>query len=141
VSLPELEANRSLLPESVFRRCNHVVAENNRTIRAAECLAHGDLAGMGRLMGESHRSLRDNYEVSCPELDRLVEIAENQPGVLGARMTGGGFGGCTVNLVEGSGISSFRESIIGEYQAVFNLAPNVSAVEAAGGAEEITSWI
>jgi galactokinase len=140
VSLPELDANRSFLTKSLLRRCTHVIGENNRTLKAAECLSHGDLAGMGKLMRESHRSLRDNYEVSCPELDRLVESAENHPGVLGARMTGGGFGGCTVNLVESSRISSFRESIIREYQAVFNLVPHVSVVEAAGGAEEIASW-
>jgi galactokinase len=140
VSLSELEANRSFLPESILRRCTHVIGENSRTLKAAECLAHGDLAGMGELMCESHRSLRNNYEVSCPELDRLVESAENQPGVLGARMTGGGFGGCTVNLVEDSRISSFRECTIREYHAVFNLVPNVSVVEAASGAEEIASW-
>jgi galactokinase len=139
VSPSELEINRSVLPELVFRRCHHVVSENSRTLKAAECLARGDLAAMGKLMAESHRSLRDDYEVSCPELDLLVECAETQPGVLGARMTGGGFGGCTVNLVEGSRISAFRDSISGEYQDAFKRIPNVFAVRASKGVEEITS--
>jgi len=139
VSPPELEASQSILPEPVLRRCRHVVTENNRTQLAAECLARGDLAAVGRLMSESHRSLRDDYEVSCPELDLLVESAGKHPGVLGARMTGGGFGGCTVNLVESSEVSSFRDSVSKEYQAKFQRNPKVFVVEAAGGAEEIIS--
>ena len=138
VKLPELEANQSMLPEPVLSRCRHVVSENNRTLQAAEHLAHGDLVAVGKLMSESHRSLRDDYEVSCPELDLLVESAEKHPGVLGARMTGGGFGGCTVNLVEGSGISSFRDSVAGKYQAKFQRKPKIFVARAAGGAEEIT---
>lgn len=139
VSPSELEANRSILPELVFRRCHHVIGENSRTLQAAECLVQGDLAAMGTLMAESHSSLRDDFEVSCPELDLLVECAEIQPGVLGARMTGGGFGGCTVNLVEDSRISSFRDSVSREYQDAFKRIPDVFAVKASNGVEEITS--
>ena len=87
------------LPPELQKRCRHVVSENARAERAGEALVAGDLAGFGRLMDESHASLRDDYEVSCPELDRLVELARPLAGVYGARMTGGGFGGCTVNLV------------------------------------------
>ena len=126
------------MPELVFKRCHHVITENSRTLKAAGCLARGDLAEMGKLMTESHRSLRDDYEVSCLELDLLAESAERQPGVLGARMTGGGFGGCTVNLVEASRISSFRDSVLREYQEEFKQTPNVFAVEASNGAKEIT---
>jgi galactokinase len=137
VSLSELEAHRSLLPEPVPRRCSHVIRENSRTLKAADCLAQGDRVALGHLMAESHRSLRDDYEVSCPELDHLVEIAENQTGVFGSRMTGGGFGGCTVNVVESSRLPSFRDKISREYRARFKLTPNVSVVEASGGAGEI----
>jgi galactokinase len=137
ISLSELEINHSLLPETIFRRCRHVISENERTTKAAIAIATGDVAGMGKLMFESHRSLRDDYQVSCRELDLLVEIAGAQPGVLGARMTGGGFGGCTVNLVEKSGIASFREHVTQEYQARAQLIPIIFMVEASQGAEEI----
>ncbi len=139
MSLSELDANQSVLPKMVFKRCHHVISENSRTLKAAEYLTRGDLAAVGKLMAESHRSLRDDYEVSCPELDLLVENAETQPGVLGARMTGGGFGGCTVNLVEDSRISSFRNSVSREYQNAFKRTPNVFTVEASKGVGEITS--
>jgi len=85
------------------RRARHVISENDRTLRAADAMRRGDARTLGHLMDESHRSLRDDYEVSCPELDAVVEIAQGiglKGGVFGCRMTGGGFGGCTVNLVE-----------------------------------------
>jgi galactokinase len=137
VTLPELESSRSVLPEPVLRRCRHVIGENKRTLLAAEALAAGDVAAMGRLMSASHQSLRDDYQVSCRELDLLVESAEAQPGVLGARMTGAGFGGCTVNLVERRRLASFREKISQEYQARTQIAPAVFAAEAGDGAGEI----
>jgi len=97
---PELlsQCERRLAP-IVLARCRHVVAENQRVLEACECLAGGDLPNLGRLMNASHLSLRDDYEVSHPALDRLVEEASQVDGVLGARLTGAGFGGCTVNLV------------------------------------------
>lgn len=87
-------------------RCRHVVSENLRVEAAARALQEGDLERFGELMYASHASLRDDYEVSCAELDALVERARGLPGVYGARMTGGGFGGCTVNLVEASKVDS-----------------------------------
>jgi galactokinase len=137
VTLSDLENYRSLLSEVVFRRCRHVISENERTIKAADALAAGDALGMGKLMSESHRSLRDDYQVSCRELDLLVEIAEAHPGVLGARMTGGGFGGCTVNLVKESAIASFQEHVMQEYQAGTKILPKIIVAEASQGAEEI----
>jgi galactokinase len=116
-----------------------VISENDRTLKAAEALTAGNVAGMGRLMAESHRSLRDDYEVSCSELDILVERAAAQPGVLGARMTGGGFGGCTVNLVSRSEFRSFRQRVTEEYQARTGISPEIFAAEASAGAEEIVS--
>ena len=137
VALSELETNRSTLPESVFRRCRHVISENARTLKAAEALAAGSVIEMGMLMSASHKSLREDYEVSCRELDLLVGSAQAQPGVLGARMTGGGFGGCTVNLVERQRVESFREAVSLEYQAKTQITPEIFVVETGDGAREI----
>lgn len=101
-SLDAVESAREALGAVLHRRARHVVTENARTVKAAELLEIGDLDGVGALMYESHRSLRDDYEVSCPELDVLVDAARDlgiRAGVYGARMTGGGFGGCTVTLM------------------------------------------
>lgn len=136
VGMNDLESNRALLNDTVYRRCRHVVRENARTLKAAEALSQGNIAEFGRLMSESHRSLRDDYEVSCRELDLLVECAMSQPDVLGARMTGGGFGGCTVNLVREDRVESFRENVAREYQARTKITPEIFAVEAAAGARE-----
>src|SRR5581483_8420292 len=99
VTLDELNRYGSDLPDAIFRRCRHVITENARVQQAASALSDGDLGRFGRLMAESHASLRDDYQVSCVELDTMVAIAQEQPGVYGSRMTGGGFGGCTINLV------------------------------------------
>ncbi|NXA58657.1 GALK1 Galactokinase, partial [Mohoua ochrocephala] len=99
-TLAELEEARSRLGDEVFRRARHVIGEIARTAQAAQALQHRDYSMFGRLMVESHNSLRDDYEVSCPELDELVAAALEVDGVYGSRMTGGGFGGCTVTLLE-----------------------------------------
>ncbi len=99
VTLDKLAKHKSLLPPDLFIRCRHVISENNRVLEACESLATGDLQAFGRLMNASHFSLRNDFEVSHPALDRLVEEAIQVDGVLGARLTGAGFGGCTVNLV------------------------------------------
>src|SRR5205085_176721 len=99
VTITELEEFGRALPEVVYRRCRHVVTENARVLAAAEALTHNGLREFGKLMAASHRSLRDDYEVSSTELDVMVDLANKVEGVYGARMTGGGFGGCTVNLV------------------------------------------
>ncbi|XP_069809432.1 galactokinase [Dendropsophus ebraccatus] len=101
-SLEDLEARKDSLSEVCYRRARHVITEIQRTAKAAEALENGDYRLFGKLMVESHNSLRDDYEVSCPELDELVSIAVEVPGVYGSRMTGGGFGGCTVTLLETS---------------------------------------
>jgi len=138
VPLEELERHRSALTEVVYRRCRHVCSENQRVRDAARCLQSGDLSGFGRLMGESHRSLRDDYEVSCRELDLLVEIARGTDGVSGARMTGGGFGGCTVNLVRASAVPGFEQTMRREYERATGRIVDIyvcSAAEGAGPAE------
>jgi galactokinase len=88
-------------------------------------------------MRESHRSLRDNYEVSCKELDLMVKIAEAQPGVIGARMTGGGFGGCTINLVESSGVDAFKQTVAAKYLAQTGLKPEIYVSPAADGVHQV----
>jgi galactokinase len=127
----------SMLPDPVMRCCRHVITENARTLKAADALQSGDIAEMGVLMSASHQSLRDDYLVSCPELDLLVNSGESQPGVLGARMTGGGFGGCTINLVKEDLIEDFAENVASRYQAETGLAPDIFVVHAGNGASEI----
>ncbi|KAL7989440.1 hypothetical protein Chor_012106 [Crotalus horridus] len=99
-TMSDLEESRSLLSKEMYRRARHVIGEIERTARAAEALEARNYKRFGELMVESHNSLRDDYEVSCPELDELVAAAMEVPGVYGSRMTGGGFGGCTVTLLE-----------------------------------------
>jgi len=123
----DLAACASLLPEPILRRCRHVVGENARVLEAVAALESGDLANCGRLMTLSHKSLRDDYEVSCAELDLMVEIARSVRGVYGSRMTGGGFGGCTVNLVETGAVDRFMEIVAGAYRAATGKAPRIFA--------------
>ncbi len=134
VSMTELERCRSALTDTVYRRCRHVCSENERVHEAAKSLQAGDLFRLGRLMGESHRSLRDDYEVSCRELDFLVEIAAGIAGVFGARLTGGGFGGCTVNLVRSSAVPEFKKTIREGYEQATGRMPAVYVCSAGNGA-------
>ncbi|HMQ29269.1 MAG TPA: galactokinase [Chloroflexaceae bacterium] len=116
VSPEQLEANADLLPPAVLPRARHVVSEIRRTLDAAAALERGDLAGFGALMVASHASLRDDYEVSVPEIDALVEIARGLPGCYGSRITGGGFGGSTVSLVRTGAVEAFAEALAARYQ-------------------------
>ncbi|KAM8797011.1 galactokinase [Eudromia elegans] len=114
-TLAELEAARGALGEERYRRARHVLTEMERTARAARALQDGDYRAFGRLMVESHNSLRDDYEVSCPELDELVAAALEVDGVYGSRMTGGGFGGCTVTLLEAEAAERAQQHIRAKY--------------------------
>src|SRR5208282_528821 len=125
VSPEQLEEHKARLPETTYRRARHVVRENARVAQAAEALGQGDLERFGMLMEESHASLRDLYEVSCAELDLMVELAHRQPDVFGARMTGGGFGGCTVNLVEAQCADRFRREIARAYEDATRTRPEI----------------
>jgi galactokinase len=136
VTIDQFEKHAHLLPEPIRSRCRHVVTENDRTLKAAENLRAGDTAEFGRLMLASHRSLRDDYEVSCRELDIMVELATRQDGVAGARMTGGGFGGCTVNLVRESAIDSFSAAVMQGYRERTGIEGTVYVVEADEGVRE-----
>jgi len=137
VTSEQLERQRHLLPGKIYKRCHHVVTENERVMRAAAAFEKGDVFTIARLMTESHTSLRDDYEVSCRELDLMVEIAGSQNGVLGARMTGGGFGGCTVNLVEHAAVGPFVTAVGREYEKRTGLKPDIYSLEAAEGAEAV----
>jgi galactokinase len=134
ISIEQLEQHAQDLPEKISARCRHVVEENDRACAAAERLRAGDLHGFGKLMRESHRSLRDLYEVSCPELDIMVDVAEGLPGFYGGRMTGGGFGGSTINLVDSSATAAFVDQIAIRYRQATGIIPQIHICAAADGA-------
>jgi galactokinase len=129
VEVADLEAWKHVLRATVYRRCRHVVTENQRVLAAAKALQSGETDRLGNLMYQSHASLRDDYEVSCKELDLLVDQASSRPGVCGARMTGGGFGGCTVNLLRGDAADSFKEHISRAYREATGIIPEIYVCE------------
>ncbi|NLG27714.1 MAG: galactokinase [Chloroflexi bacterium] len=133
VTPAELERRADELPATTLRRCRHVVTENQRVLDAVAALGAGDLARVGALMDSSHVSLRDDYQVSCAELDAMVEAAGRQEGVLGARMTGAGFGGCTVNLVRSALTETFVANVPGLYKAMTGLDPELYVCTAEAG--------
>ncbi len=135
VSLDQLAQNRSVLTKTLYQRCRHVISENARVLKVGELFELGKTEGLRELMAESHRSLREDYEVSCRELDVMEEIAERQPGALGSRMTGGGFGGCTINFVDSDHAAEFQRGISREYEAAIGLRPDIYVCEASQGAE------
>jgi galactokinase len=141
VSLSDLQAHEAQLPEPVRSRCRHVVTENARTLNAADALRADNFGEMGQLMYASHVSLRDDYEVSSRELDVLVEIAASIEGVYGSRMTGGGFGGCTVNLLRREALEKFQEQIAAEYNKVSGTTATIYISEPGDGAREITGLL
>ena len=137
VSLEDFRRYAGRLPEVVCRRCRHVVTEDARTLEAADALRRGCLEEVGRLMRRSHESLRDDYEVSCAELDFLAETAWGLAGVLGSRMTGGGFGGSTVSLVRRDRLEEYERAISAQYTRRFGHAPTIYVSDAGGGANEV----
>lgn len=134
VTLTDLEKHQKELPERVYRRCRHVISENARVLGAANALKAGNLARFGQLMNDSHRSLRDDYEVSCRELDLLVELASGCTGVYGSRMTGGGFGGCTITLVQAAEAEAFQVRLAESYKNETGITPDVYVCSATQGA-------
>jgi len=134
VSPEQLAAVEPQLMETVARRARHVVTEDDRVGRFVEASAAGDLRQMGQLMLDSHASLRDDYEVSCEELDFLVQAATAIDGVYGSRMTGGGFGGCTVTLLRADSAKAFAAKIVDAYRDRFDVTPAVYACQPSDGA-------
>jgi len=140
VTVGQLEQRRDALTEIEFRRARHVVTEIERTIAVSHAFRSGDWEMVGKLMFASHSSLRDDYDVSCPELDRLVQIASSigkQDGVLGSRMTGGGFGGCTVSLVCTKQLETVISSLTKQYESATGISPFCFASRPARGAHVI----
>jgi len=137
VSPDELARCADALPATVARRARHVVTENARVLDAVAAARRGDVVTFGALMDASHASLRDDYAVSCPELEAMVEIARKQPGCWGARLTGAGFGGCTVNLVEENAVPAFIANVAREYAARMGRTPQIYPCQAMAGASEL----
>ncbi len=129
----QLVVHEGSLAEPLSRRARHVVSENERVLKSVEALGRGDLLTFGELLYASHQSLARDYEVSSPELDLMVELARRQEGVVGARMTGAGFGGCTVNLVRQEAIDSFRGQVIETYRSRTGLPAEMYVCQAVDG--------
>lgn len=127
------------MPENVLKRVRHIVTENTRTVAAADALEAGDLAKLGQLMYAAHVSYRDDFEASCPEADLLVELARKETGCVGARLTGGGFGGCTVNLVESARAQGFAESVRRGYKEATGIEADAYLCHASAGVHEANS--
>jgi galactokinase len=136
LSPSQFESRAHELPPLVERRARHVVTENARVADFVDSSSRGDLARMGRLMVESHRSLQNDYEVSCPELDFLVDTALSIDGVYGSRMTGGGFGGCTVTMLRPDALPHFQQQIVSAYEARFQVTPQLYPCHPSAGAGE-----
>lgn len=139
VSMRQLEAFATDLPPVTLRRCRHVVSENERVLSMVKALRSGDLSEVGRQMARSHQSLRDDYEVSCAELDAMVEAAQSTSGTIGARMTGAGFGGCAVALVERAALGAWESAVLQKYLDSTGIQGEAYVCEAADGAGEIVA--
>jgi len=136
-SLPELEGVRAQMPDRIYRRCRHVITENARVEEAAGALVAGDFVRFGRLMDRSHDSLRDDYEVTCAELDTMSAIARELDGVYGARMTGGGFGGCIIALADASRVDAIEAELRTRYEAATGRRPDVWVCTAGAGVSAV----
>ncbi len=138
VTLEQLAEKRDQLDRVAYRRAQHVIGENARTLQAVDAMQRGDAIELGQLMQLSHMSLRDDFEVSSRELNSMVQCAERQTGCYGARMTGAGFGGCAVALVRANAAEAFSVGVAAEYEAATGLKPNVYVCRATNGAEVVT---
>lgn len=134
VTLPELESHRGDLAELVYKRCKHVISENERVQRAVNALKNGKLQLFGELLNASHTSLRDDFAVSSPPVDVLVELTQAHPGVIGSRMTGAGFGGCTVSVMAESSVESYVTTVLPRYESKTSKKPEAYVCFAADGA-------
>jgi galactokinase len=139
VNREQLEQHRGLLSEVAYKRALHIVTENERVLNGMEALRTGDLLQFGGYMADSHVSLRDMFEVSCAELDLMVELANRERGVFGARMTGGGFGGATINLVDARCAAGFAENVAKAYQEKTGIACATYVCMPAEGASRVES--
>lgn len=139
LSPAQLAKYRLLMTDAVYDRCSYVVEEIERTQQAAKYLQENDMKNFGRLMYETHWGLSQKYNVSCRELDLLVELAEKNEGVIGSRLMGGGFGGCTINLVRNTASNSFSNDIKAAYEKEFAIVPEIYVVQSSDGTGQITA--
>ncbi|HEY8937040.1 MAG TPA: galactokinase, partial [Cyclobacteriaceae bacterium] len=136
-----LKEHQSEFPSIVFDRCNYIVSENLRVEGASKDLANGDIASFGAKMNETHEGLSKLYQVSCKELDFLAEEAKAHPAVLGARMMGGGFGGCTINIVKNDEIETFISQLRKDYMNAFNIELKSYIVKVNDGSSQVTATL
>ncbi len=134
VTLEMLTKYKHKMQDNIFRRCRHVVTEDRRTLKSVDCLKRDDLEGFGILMNKSHDSLRLDYEVSCDELDLIVDTARSLKYVLGARLTGAGFGGCAIALVKSTNLKELEQRVTEKYQQRFDYKPTMFVSKAVKGA-------
>jgi galactokinase len=137
-TINDLEPQKNNMSPAVYNCCRFVVEEIGRTKKAAALLQQNDITAFGKLMFQTHEGLSKLYEVSCDELDFLVNQAKKFPAVIGARLMGGGFGGCTINIVAADGVVSFIEDTSMEYEQQFKIIPEAYIVETADGTSEIS---
>ena len=137
VTPAQLESHRGDLPDLIYRRCHHIVSENERVLGTVEAFKTNDLARVGACMAESHLSMKNDYEISCRELDIMVDLAKERSGVIGCRMTGGGFGGCTINLVRAAAVEHFKTKIQSAYRQATGIEPEIYVSSAGAGVTEI----
>jgi len=134
VTPADLERHRRALPDLVYRRCRHIVTENARVLEAERALKAGDFKGCGAAMNASQVSMRDDFQITCPEIDFLADFAQGLAGVYGSRMTGGGFGGCTVSLVEARAVDAMSTALVDAYRVTFGLNAEVFVCSPSEGA-------
>jgi galactokinase len=138
-TLEDLARWGSEMSPNAVKRARHVISENTRTVAAADALLKGDLTELGRLMAEAHRSYSQDFEASCLEADAMVALAQDLPGLIGARLTGGGFGGCTINLVEREHAAEFSEELGARYATETGIVPQLMICHASRGAHQVSS--
>jgi len=141
MGMEELESYQKFFTnETVYKRARHAVSEDERTLLAVDCLKKGDLNTFGRLLCEAHGSMRDDYEATGRELDTLFELAMDTGGVIGSRMTGGGFGGCTISIVAKDRVEAFREKVREGYTRIIGYDPSFYISDIGEGGHEVTDW-
>jgi galactokinase len=138
-SVDDLNRWGAEMSPNALKRARHVITENLRTVAAAEALIHHDLDELGRLMAEAHISYSRDFEASCVEADTMVTLAHDLPGIIGARLTGGGFGGCTINLVEREQAADFAEALGARYSIETGIVPQIHICHASSGAHKVAT--
>jgi len=136
-TVEDLKKYGSEMSPNALKRARHVITECTRTVAAADALLKHDMKELGRLMAEAHESYSKDFEGSCAEADTMVELANKLPGLIGARLTGGGFGGCTINLVEQGAAEKFKEDLGASYAKATGIVPQIHICHASNGAHKV----